>query len=183
VSTDVYGYEDPGWRRAFRLGALPWGPLRTGQEQLSGLRVLLLAYLATLPLFFLAFSFFTPWDSGYRGRLWIAVVALGVFHLWRVRATRNRRLWGDSEERIVAWYKARFFNGMGLSMAPFLFAVVFVFFTGSLLIMLVALPFTLLGLAWCAPTRADIERRQKQLVERGFTFSLGRALVGQPQAT
>ncbi|HEV8621350.1 MAG TPA: hypothetical protein VGR33_00445, partial [Actinomycetota bacterium] len=61
-----------------------------------------------------------------------------------------------------------------------LFGFVGVFIGGSFWLYLLGLAFALPGLALIAPTRADIERRQRQIEAQGSSLSLLDALIDIP---
>jgi hypothetical protein len=109
------------------------------------------------------------------------VVLGGLLNLAGVWRTRRRRLPAESAEKLAAFCYAFFFIGIGYALTPSLLGLFGAILTHSWWIALLGLPFTFVGLALIAPTRGDIERRQRELTLTGSPLSLGRALTGQPQ--
>jgi hypothetical protein len=183
--------EDPGWNRLFRPEfriLIPiyglWKFLHEkpdGTDGLTALRGLFVGLVSALFLFLFALSFIAPWNGGKAGLVPWLVVLLGVVGLWRARAARNRPLRIESLENLAVSYRANFFLGIGAAEAPALFAVVGVLFLAAKLwIYVEGLAFAVVGLGLIAPTRADIERRQRQIQAKGSALSLLEALIAPP---
>jgi hypothetical protein len=68
--------------------------------------------------------------------------------------------------------------GMGLAETTALLGFVGVFLTHRLWPYLLGMAFSLVGLTLIAPSREDIERRQRDLTDRRLPLSLGEALLG-----
>jgi hypothetical protein len=73
-----------------------------------------------------------------------------------------------------------FFIGLGAAADAALLGLGGVFLGGSLWIYLVGLAFGLVGLWMIAPTRSDIERRQREITAAGSPLSLLDALTTVP---
>jgi small-conductance mechanosensitive channel len=86
----------------------------------------------------------------------------------------------SSPEPLARYYRALFFIEVGVAVAAALWGLVGVFLVGSLWIYLVGLAFGLVGLLMIAPTRSDIERRQREITEAGSPLSLQDALTIVP---
>jgi hypothetical protein len=109
-----------------------------------------------------------------------AVAALGVYSLVAMAWTRRRPLVTASPEALAGSYRARFFIGVGLAQSAALFGLAGVFIGGSLWIYLVGLAFGLVAFWMIAPTRLDIERRQREITAAGSPLSLLNALTTVP---
>jgi hypothetical protein len=109
-----------------------------------------------------------------------AVAALGVYSLAAMAWIRRRPLVTGSPEALAGSYRARFFIGVGLAQSAALFGLAGVFIGGSLWIYLVGLAFGLVGFWMIAPTRLDIERRQREITAAGSPISLLDALTADP---
>jgi hypothetical protein len=171
-----------------RLDQEPHPVLRTfsavvtvGRDHRAPLR--LRAFSSAFVLFLYVLLFIT---DGW-GRLsaagaipWI-IVATGVFGLVGTLLVRRRPLDMSSPVRLADSYRTAFFLGVAFSEMPGLGAFVGAVVTGHLVVYVVGLGFTAAGMALVAPTRADIARRQRDLMAWGSMLSLGRALLG-PQS-
>jgi hypothetical protein len=182
--------EDPGWwpsLRGLRWHGIPlvgtlmmFRPRRAETDGLVALRSVFLGLVAALLLFVVALSFIAPWDGGDEGWVPWAVVVLGIASLAYVARIRRRPLPTSSPEPLARYYRALFFIEVGVAVAAALWGLVGVFLVGSLWIYLVGLAFGLVGLLMIAPTRSDIERRQREITEAGSPLSLQDALTIVP---
>jgi F0F1-type ATP synthase membrane subunit c/vacuolar-type H+-ATPase subunit K len=181
--------EDPGWRPSLRglryaipivgqvMRARGW---RKETNGLVGLRSTFLGLLVSLFLFLLAMSFVSRWDGGVEGWVPWAVAAVGVIALAQIAWVRRRPLATGSLEALAGSYRASFFLGVGFAESAALFGFVGVFIGGSLWIYLVGLAFAVVGFWMIAPTRVDIERKQREITAAGSPFSLLDALTTVP---
>jgi len=184
--------EDPGWWPSLR--GLWWYLIpilgevmraRWWRKETNGLiaiRGRFLGFLVSLFLFVFAMSFIAPWDGGDERWVPWAVAALGVYSLAAMAWIRRRPLVTGSPEALAGSYRARFFIGVGLAQSAALFGLAGVFIGGSLWIYLLGLAFALIGLWTTAPTRLDIERRQREITAAGSPLSLLDALISVPPA-
>jgi hypothetical protein len=154
--------------------------IRANRRQENGLIVLrsvFLSLIVPLFLFLIALTFIEPWGGGdERWTPW-AVLAVGVVSLAGIARIRRRPLPAGSAKALALTYRSLFFIGIGLAEAPALWGIAGVFLGGSLWIYLVGLAFTLVGLLMMAPTRSDIERRQREIIAAGSALSLLDALI------
>jgi hypothetical protein len=183
--------EDPGWRPALRAGWWAVVPIldlfarrhieRTSANQLIALRAQF--FYAVLPLFlFLAILPFAASSSGSGKVDWFTflVAGCGVLSLVNIRWLRRRPLMTNTTQTLAASYRAVLFIGVGSANSAALFGFVGVFIGGSFWLYLLGLAFALPGLALIAPTRADIERRQREIEAQGSSLSLLDALIDIP---
>ena len=187
---DVTTHEDPGWWPSLRgvwwhwialggsLTRLKARPVRTNGLML--LRSVFLVLVAALLLLVVPLSFITPWDGGDAGWVPWAVVVIGIISLAWVARIRRRPLPTTSPEALARHYRALFFIGVGAAADAALLGSVGLFLRGSLWIYLVGLAFGLVGLWMIAPTRSDIERRQREIIAAGSPLSLLDALISVP---
>jgi hypothetical protein len=188
----VADYEDPGWgqpiRRCFwfvrplvhlNFRVLAWGP--QGEDGLTALRAIFVSGFV-LPLLLLTPGMvqIAPWDGGDERWVPIVVAILGAFHLFLAVRSSHRRMRAEDSRGLALSYRAIFFVSAAYAMTPFLVGVCGVFIGGSLWIALEGLAFTVPALTLVAPTRRNIERRQREIQEAGGTLSLGRALMETP---
>lgn len=146
------------------------------------LRSLFIALVAALFLFIVALSFIAPWDGGdERWVPWLVILG-GIVSLAWVSSIRQRPLRATSLEGLANWYRALFFIGVGMAVAAVMWGFVGVFLGGSLWIYLLGLAFGLVGMWMIAPTRRDIERRQREITAAGSSLSLLDALISVPFA-
>ena len=159
------------------------GGLMTGRawrretNLLVGLRSMFLRILISLFLFLWAFSYVAPWDGGDEKWVPWAIAATGVYALVAMAWVRRRPLVTGSPEALAGSYRASFYMGLGLAQSPAPFGLAGVFIGDSLWIYLVGLAFTLVALWMIAPTRQDIERRQREITAAGSPLSLLDALT------
>jgi hypothetical protein len=180
-------YEDPRWGRAIRgVGwfVIPIAHLWTArgkppEDGLTSLRRVYFGLVDSLFFFLVAFAFVAPWNSGGPGLTPVVVALSGVVCLLAITLLRCRPLVGDTQERLAVNYRASFFIGIGYAAIPALSGLYGTLIAQSLWIYLVGLPFSLVGFALIAPTKADIERRQQEIQSPGSPLSLGQALLDQ----
>lgn len=72
------------------------------------------------------------------------------------------------------------FLGIGVAEVPGLVGLALVLLTNSLWVYLIGLSFSLIDLTLVGPTRAEIARRQRQIVEAHLPYDLTRALLRRP---
>ncbi|HEX2030217.1 MAG TPA: hypothetical protein VHL78_02285 [Actinomycetota bacterium] len=177
-------YDDPGWGAAFKV-LIPFAvfskKVRTSARRsaLIALRLLYMAFVTALVLYVHVLTFIVP-GVAVEGMfvLWVAnlSVIMLVLDLWLAA----RPLDITSERALVDSYRTNFFFKLAASEVPALAGFALAFVGDSLAPYLVGMVAGLLGLAIAAPTRANIERRQREISARGSTLSLGRALVNVP---
>ncbi|MGH2529602.1 MAG: hypothetical protein ACRDH0_09775 [Actinomycetota bacterium] len=184
-------HQDPGWWPSLR--ELRWYPMpivgelmnvRRWRKERNGLIVLrnvFLGLLVSLFLFVFALSFIAPWDGGDERWVPWAAVVIGIVSLAWVARIRRRPLLTTSPEALARYYRALFFIGLGVAAEPALLGFLGVFQGGSAWIYLVGLAFSLVGLWMIAPTRRDIERRQREITAAGSPLSLLDALISVPR--
>ena len=182
--------EDPGWRPSLR--GFPWYLIpffdevrrargrRRERNGLIDLRSKFLGVLIPLFLFLWSMKFIAPWDGGDERWVPWAVAALGVYSLVAIAWFRRRPLVTGSPEALAGSYRASFFIELGLADSAALFGLTGVFIGHSLWIYLVGLAFALVGMWMTAPTRLDIERRQREITAVGSPLSLLDALTTVP---
>jgi len=157
------------------------GAWRKERNGLIVLRSVFLALLVTLFLFLVPLSFIGPWDGGDEPWVPWAVVVIGIASLAWVARIRRRPLPTTSPEALARHYRALFFIGVSAAADAALLGFVGVFLGGSLWIYLIGLAFGLVGLWMIAPTRSDIERRQREITAAGSPLSLLDALISVPR--
>jgi hypothetical protein len=104
-------------------------------------------------------------------------VVIGAVSLVAVAHVRRRSLNLESPQTLAESHRSTFFTGIGFAHAPALLGVAGVFVGGSLWIYLVGLPFALAGMALIAPTRHNIEWKQREIDALGSPLSLGQAIT------
>jgi len=180
---------DPGWEPAIR--SLPWtllpivgrARIRARGDGLLFLRSFCLSMIPTVLLLFVAFTFIAPFDGGDEGRVPAIVVAAGMFSVVGTLWIKRRPLNTSSADALGRSYAATVTIGTGLATAAALWGIVGIFLSGSLWLYFVGVPFFALALWMSAPTRADIERRQRDLTASGSNLSLLDAVISLPPPT
>jgi O-antigen/teichoic acid export membrane protein len=158
--------------------------VRAWRKETNGLIVLrsvFLGLLVTLFLFLVPLSFIAPWDGGDERWVPWAVVVIGIASLAWVARIRRRPLPTTSPEALARHYRALFFIGVCAGADAALLGFAGVFLGGSVWIYLVGLAFGLVGLWMIAPTRSDIERREREITAAGSPLSLRDALISVPR--
>jgi hypothetical protein len=84
----------------------------------------------------------------------------------------------NTTQTLAASYRAVMFIGIGSANSAALFGFAGIFMGGNFWLYLLA--FALPGLALITPTRADIERRQRQIEAQGSSHSLLDTLIEIP---
>jgi hypothetical protein len=180
--------EDPGWWPSLR--GLWWytipvvGPVMrvsARQRQTNGLialRSVFLSLVVALLFFVVVYGVITPWDGGDERWVPWTVVVIGIGSIAWIR---RRPLPTTSSEALARSYRALFYIGVGVGSAAALWGLAGVLLGGSLWIYLVGLAFALVGLWMIAPTRSDIERRQREITAAGSPLSLLDALISVPR--
>jgi hypothetical protein len=187
----VANQKDPGWLPSLRglwwflipiVNVRRMSGRRTKESALIVLRTVVLGIVASLFLFLWAMSFITPWDGGDERWVPWAVVVIGVVSLAYIARIRRRPLPTTSPEALARHYRALVFVGLGVAADAAMLGLAGVFQGGSLWIYLVGLAFGLVGLWMIAPTRSDIERRQREITAAGSPLSLQDALTTVPMS-
>ena len=186
-------YEDPGWGPAIRRGPfivlLPFAHIRTmytlrkgGVDGLTVLRMLFLHFLFALLLFLVVLVLVLGEEEPKPIPGWMAVAfpVVLVGCLAGVAWARARPLVVSDETSLAGSYRTVFFLGVAYAEAAALFGFVGVFLVDRLTPYLIGLGVAVVGLTLIAPTRANIERRQREITAQGSTLSLGRTLVDAP---
>jgi hypothetical protein len=147
---------------------------------LIALRSVFLGLIVPLLLFLVVLGFIEPWDGGDEGWVPWTVVVIGIASLAGLAWIRRRPLATTSPEAVARVYRALFFIGVGVAEAAAMWGIVGVFLGGSAWIYLAGLAFGLVGLWMIAPTRSDIERRQREITSAGSALSVLDALISVP---
>lgn len=164
-------YQDPGWR--------PRVLLRRG-DGLTTLRVVFLSLVAA-PLLILRVLTFLDKDVGSPSApLLVGVVTLSTAAAYAARRLSRGRLDPHSPEKSATSYRTRFFLAFAINEAPVLIAFALTFVEDALWPYLVALPIFLVGMLGIAPGRRNLESLERDLMQRGATFSLRAELAKGP---
>jgi hypothetical protein len=181
---------DPGWGPSFR--GLWWfmipliGPQmrargrRSEQSGLLYLRSIYVGLVTALFGFWVAFTFIAPLDGGDEGWVPFAVAGLGALGLAGTIWASRRPLSTGSPTELARSYTASFFIQVGMSESAALWGLVGVFWSGSLWVYFIGLAFCLIGFWIAAPSRAGIQRRQREVTAAGSNLSLLDALIETP---
>jgi len=155
-------------------------PDRTGG--LRALRVLFSSFFLSLLLFLPMLTFIAPWSDGETDPLWIPlfVGAYGAVSVVLVRWTMLRPLDVRSARTVAGSYDSSMWLGIALAQSAAFVGVVCVFITGDLWLYVEGLIFASLGMVLIAPTRRNIERRQRRIEAEGSSISLLEALMATP---
>lgn len=178
MSSDRDG--DPGWAPAVRL-LLPFGRAPGSINGLITIRVLFLTLLnaALVMLFVMAFVV----DGGVGSPdppLVAVIVGLGLAGVAGAVLVRNRPLDGSDDSELAAAYRTSFFVGFVANEVPLLIALLLSFQKDALWPYPTGLPLYVVGMALIAPGRANLDKREEQLRQRGSTASLRRILNEPP---
>jgi hypothetical protein len=176
---------DPGWRPAlrplFRSVLIPFLSTRKQARNtptLVGLRTLVLV-LPIQWLLFLGLLRITGPDTDRGGR-WVPIV-VGIDGLIAIRLVmafvRKQPLDASDLPSLAASYRALFLVGWAVVDGVVLFGFVGFFLAGHLWVYLLAIPPAAVGLGFLAPTRSEIDRRQRELRSMGSSLSLLEALM------
>jgi hypothetical protein len=181
-------YDDPGWVPAVRLSlpflllpglGLRWMLRRSKIDGLTSLRAIFVRIVSALFILLVPLVFLHPGPSGSSWLVY-ALSALGLADFLLVRWIVSRPPKATSMETLAGAFRGSFFIGVGLAESAALFGFVCFFIEGKLWLYLLGMAFTLLGLAWIAPTRAAIARGQEKIDAQGSSLSLGKALMQVP---
>ena len=185
---------DPGWGAVWRhiglalLIPLPqfalWRMARKGVDALTGMRAVFISWLET-PLLIILVVWIIMRDSTGDGSinesLFVAgIVVFGVLGLSLVRYFDSKPLDASDNDKLVTAYTSSFFVRMALAQAVFLMGFVGAFITDNWWMVLVGLPFTLIGFAQAAPTSSNLTRAQERLRSQGSTVDLTQVLLSRP---
>lgn len=171
---DPQHYQDPGW-----LGTIT--VVGRGANGVTRLRQVFLFVCLGAPGLI---AFLLPYlieDMGYTD-LAIAggLLTYGLVGVVGARWATNRPLGTTDEGGLAGSYATNFFVGFVLSEAPLLVGFVFCFVRQERWPYYLCLPLYLVGLAIIAPTRGNLERRQRDVHAQGSDLSLGAALSRFP---
>ncbi len=182
--------EDPGWPPVFRAAWWVVVPIldvfarrhinRTSANQLIALRAQFFTAISPLFLFLAILPFIASSGSDKVDWLPFLVAGCGVLSLANILWLRRHALMTNTAQTLAASYRASMFIGIGSASSPALFGFAGIFVGEKFWLYLLGLAFALLGFALIAPTRADIERRQRQIEAQGSSFSLLDALIETP---
>ena len=181
--------EDPGWWPSLRGLWRHWIALvgsvmrfRARPVEANGLillRSVFLVLVGALLLFVVPLSFIGPWDGGDERWVPWAVIAIGTISLaWVARIRRRPSLRLRRRPLPVITEHCSSSGSVPPRTQPCWGSLAFL--GGSLWIYLVGLAFGLVGLWMIAPTRSDIERRQREITAAGSPLSLLDALISVP---
>ena len=182
-------HEDPGWWPSLRgswwytigVGFVMLARARPGETNgLIVLRSVFVGLIAAPLLFLFALSFIEPWDGGDERWVPWVMILIGIASLALISSIRRRPLLTTSLEALAHLYGGLFFIGVGVAEGAAMWGFVGVFLGGSLWISLIGLAFGLVGMWMIAPTRNDIERRQREITAAGSGLSLLCALTSVP---
>ena len=169
------GYQDPGWwssiRHMLTLGFVK-PPVVDGVVMTRNL-FLSLFYAAFAMLLVLSRIMPVGSPSPAIGAL---VVTLGVAGATGSFFMSRRALDASTPKNLAGSYRSLFFLGFATAEAPLLIALAICFVHDRFWPYLVALPLFLLGMSFIAPTRSNIERRERELTATGSMLSLVDAL-------
>ena len=173
-------YEDPGWGEVFGRGMLrPWRASALGQglDGVSVLRALFLVFVIALFLYlFVVFQIVE--EDGDPARSWVVwgIALLGLASIAGSRWTATRPLKTSSERELANSFRTNLFIGIAFSETPALLGLALAFVESSRWLYVEGLVFSLVALWMVAPTRGQIERRQRDVTAAGSPLSLGEAL-------
>ena len=170
-------YEDPGWTRAMPGPFMPW------RKQTDGLLTLRGIYSSLFYAGFLILYVLSAIDPGM-GRvsypLAAGVVFMGLAGIAAAHWSTRRPLNTGSSRHLAASYRESFFLGFALNEAPLMMSFVLVFIRDEMWPYLLALPFWVIGMVVLAPGKANLRRRQQQIMAQGSMLQLVPALRETP---
>ena len=173
---------DPGWGPALRHWARVFVTFGLGARKGAGLDGLGLFRFVFISLVGAAFLIqvilpFAIEDYGEpRIPALFAVLGLGIYGVGAGLVVAGRPLALGSEERLAGAYRTRFFVGFALAEGALLTAFVFSFVFDEWWPFAWVLPFFLVAMWRLAPSRANIQRDQRRIAERGSPLSLVESL-------
>jgi hypothetical protein len=146
---------------------------------LNSLQVSFASVFLALFLFLLMLTFIAPWSDGEADPIWIPLLigSYGAVSLALVRWTMKRPLDVRSARRVAGSYVSRLWLGIALAQSAALIGFVSVFITGDLWLYVEGLVFGVPGMVLIAPTRRNIERRQRRIEAEGSSISLLETLM------
>ena len=176
-------YEDPGWVEPLRcLGRAMLRPWRAegvlgASDGLSRLRAVFLAFPLALVFYFVVAVLLIE-DGGPSPQTWaLSTVGIaGIVGIVCTRWTASRRLVSSSDRELADSFRTNFFIGIAFAETPVLLGFALALVQDSLAPLLVGFSFTLVGFWILVPTRAHLERRQRELTATGSPLLLGEAL-------
>ena len=148
---------------------------------LRTLRFIFLSFTLALLMFLVVLATVTSKSEQRSPTTFLALtIAAGVVGLSAVIWNRSRPLQTNSLGAVAQSYMTVSFLSIAFAELPALMGFVGSFITGALWVYLVGLAFTAVGFAMCAPTAAEIRRRDEQLAGLGSPYLLSAALT-QPR--
>jgi predicted cobalt transporter CbtA len=153
---------------------------RRRTDGLTLLRGTQASLVLSLSFFLAALSFVEPWGRVRDRRVLAIVGVLGFASLAMVALMRRRPLPANPASSLAASYRAVFFIEIGYAESAALFGFAGALIAGSCWVYVLGLVFSLIGHAMTAPTRRDIERRQREIAATGSPLSLLDALMAPP---
>ena len=121
-----------------------------------------------------------PWNSGGEGIAPWVVVGAGLLSLIGIAWVRRRPLNMATESGLAGQFRTAMFLGIGFAESRHFWALALMLVTKSLWVYLIGLAFSLVDLMLIGPTRTEIARRQRQIVEAHMPHDLTRALMTPP---
>ncbi|MEX2458959.1 MAG: hypothetical protein WD770_08240 [Actinomycetota bacterium] len=181
-------YDDPGWmpaiKRAWRYILFPAWPVqrpRPGDNPLIALRTVFLSSLLALAVVGNVLTFVEPDGPPRFGTLhWFIAAYAVVGSVGGVAWARRRSIVVTDVQTVAGSYRGLVLISFGLAHSVALMGFVLVFITGYRWTFAAGLGVALPLLALVAPTRADIERRQRQVTAAGSAVSVSRAVQDVP---
>jgi hypothetical protein len=151
--------------------------LRREGTPLSILRATFVAVVPTFLAFLVAFMLVTPWNRGEERWISWVVIVVGALLVLPIARVRRQRLATASPNALVSSYARSFFAGVQWSSTAALLGLIGMTISGSLWLYAVGTAFALVGVWMVAPTKKDIDRRQREIAAAGSPLSLIDALV------
>jgi hypothetical protein len=185
TSNDDTATRDPGWSNArtaaFRAILMPLSTRRKVATPLELFRSLWLSFVGAILMFGIVITVFHPRSDGNSATVTsLGLAAAGFVSLGAVAGLRSRPLRITSADELPNAWRTRFFVQVLAAELPALFAFSATFIVGPAGLYWIGAAFSLLGFALMAPTAAEIERRQSQLLEAGSPLVLLDALLAPP---
>jgi hypothetical protein len=111
--------------------------------------------------------------------LWLTLFS-GLYGVGGALWARSRPVELSSPESLAGSYRANFFIGVAMAHSAGLIGYSVSFIVGAVWPYLIGLVFAAIGLIITAPTRGNLNRRQRQITAQGSPLSLLEALKGSP---
>lgn len=177
--------EDPGWGRAIRRAAIvafvpglahTFARRSPTPDGLSALRTIFVIFGVSALWYGVMVAIATSWST----RVPMIPVLVPLLIGFAVNAMiwiLNRRPLPVDREAFVARWKSRMFVGLALAQVPALAGGIGALLSRSPLPYAVGLLPAALGYAWVAPTRRNLERQRRQLLDQGSVLEPSLALI------